>query len=98
MTTSTPEYSYHSSYNDSRNVFIMYVTALEICLVVYTSSQALHDEDSRSQRMIMDEYITQYVLDPEQAHIVGSWGVVHHVNSFGGLHLDSTPATGSTNP
>lgn len=46
---------------DSRNVFIMYIVGLVVCVLVYSISQLIQNEDSRSEITIIEDYLRDYV-------------------------------------
>jgi hypothetical protein len=67
--------------NDSRNVFIMYATSLGVCLVVYTLSLLIQDEDSRSEMSILNQYVVDYVQNEQNKETVENWGYAWEVQN-----------------
>jgi hypothetical protein len=59
--------------NDSRNVFITYITSLVVSTLVYSISQLFQDDEKRSELAIMEDYLKEYVENNPE--IVRNWGV-----------------------
>jgi hypothetical protein len=59
--------------NDSRNVFITYLTGLAVSGLVYNISQLFQDGEKRSERQIVQGYLKEYVTG--QPNAVSRWGV-----------------------
>jgi hypothetical protein len=68
---------------ESKNVFIMFVTSLGACLVVFLFSRIIQDQDTRTERKILEDYMAEYVQDPENRDTVSGWGVSYRVDSDG---------------
>lgn len=78
--------------NDSRNVFITYITGLVVSGLVYSISQLFQDDDKRNERAIMEDYLKEYVeKNPE---VVRNWGVEAEIVE-GVLHFNTAEAESS---
>ncbi|KAF2435024.1 hypothetical protein EJ08DRAFT_730152 [Tothia fuscella] len=80
--------------HDSRNVFVMYIVGLGVCLAVYTLSQIIQAEDKRSEIAILDDYVKDYVVD-HHIDTASRWGVTYHVDE-NGIHFTSLADAGGT--
>lgn len=58
----------------SRNVLIFYIISLTLCFVVYSVSRLIQDDDTRTERMILSEYMNDFVA--KYPDVARQW-VVH---------------------
>ncbi|KFY74581.1 hypothetical protein V499_05402 [Pseudogymnoascus sp. VKM F-103] len=83
--------------NDSRNVFITYITSLVISILVYSISQLFQDDDKRPELAIMEGYLKEYAENNPE--IVNKWGVraeiVEGVLNFHSIEAQSYRGTSS---
>lgn len=56
--------SLNAGSNDDRNVFIAYIVSLGICMIVYSCSQLIQDDEPEAE----DQVIERYLKDYENAH------------------------------
>jgi hypothetical protein len=61
-----------AGYHDSRNVFIFYIVGLAVCIVVYSVSGIIQDEDKRTEYRIIQRYCDDWIKANEDH--VRSWG------------------------
>lgn len=78
--------------NDSRNVFITYITGLIVSGLVYSISQLFQDDDKRNERAIMEDYLREYVENNPE--VVRDWGVEAEIVK-GLLHFNPAEAESS---
>ena len=78
--------------DDSRNVFITYITGLIVSGLVYSISQLFQDDDKRNERAIMEDYLKEYVENNPE--IVRNWGVYAEIVE-GVLYFHSVEAESS---
>lgn len=78
--------------NDSRNVFITYITGLIVSGLVYSISQLFQDDDKRDERAIMEDYLKEYV--EKNPGVVRNWGVEAEIVE-GVLHFNPAEAESS---
>ena len=57
-----------ASGDNSRNVFIMYVVGVSVCVSVYSFSRVIQDEDKRIEAVIIEDYIDNWVR--KNLHVV----------------------------
>ncbi|KFZ09511.1 hypothetical protein V502_08702 [Pseudogymnoascus sp. VKM F-4520 (FW-2644)] len=75
--------------NDSRNIFITYITGLIVSGLVYSISQIFQDDDKRNERAIMEDYLKEYVENNPE--VVRNWGVYAEIVK-GVLHFHPAEA------
>ncbi|KFY93942.1 hypothetical protein V500_03483 [Pseudogymnoascus sp. VKM F-4518 (FW-2643)] len=78
--------------NDSRNVFITYITSLIVSGLVYSISQLFQDDDKHDERAIMEDYLKEYV--EKNPGVVRNWGVEAEIVE-GVLHFNPAEAESS---
>ncbi|KAH8593000.1 hypothetical protein B0O99DRAFT_516762 [Bisporella sp. PMI_857] len=49
--------------HDSRNVFITYITTLSVCILVYSISTLIQDNDDVTEDMIIDRYLNDFMAN-----------------------------------
>lgn len=59
--------------HDSRNVFVVYIISLSICLVIYTLSMLIQDDDKRSEDVILNQYMVDWLQNPRNRIVVDQW-------------------------
>jgi hypothetical protein len=69
----------NSRRSDSRNVFITYIVALGISVLVYSISQLFQDDDKWSEGKILEDYLKEYV--ESHPDTVQWWGVTSQVEA-----------------
>ena len=57
--------------NDDRNLMIIYLVSMAVCIIVYSISRLIQDDDARTEGMIIYEYMEEYMKkNPE---VVNQW-------------------------
>jgi len=77
--------------HDSRNVFILYMVVLGVCLLVYSLSSLIQDQDDRSERAILEDHVRDFVTKPENQDLVNNWGVMWNFNAHNEILLVRIP-------
>jgi hypothetical protein len=73
--------------NDSKNIFITYIVTLGVCLIVYSVSGLVHEDDPRSESQILLDYMNQFFeANPSFGH---EWG--YRVEQLEGRALQFIP-------
>ncbi|TLD30016.1 hypothetical protein E2P81_ATG06669 [Venturia nashicola] len=60
--------------HDSRNVFIMYLVGLGVCIFVYSISRIVQETDLRTEHQILEDHVKEYVTT-QKASLETAWGV-----------------------
>ena len=80
-----------AGHNDSRSVFITYIVGLYVVWGVYMVLQLFQDNDKRSERQIVEEYLDEYLAKNPEAS--ARWGIdTQHVENS--IHLTETTRDG----
>lgn len=75
---------------ESRNVFIMYIVGLGVCVVVYSLSRLIQDEDKRTEAEVMEDFVDVWIR--RNVEIVRTWGFEVPVLDDGGRLYFTAPA------
>jgi len=57
--------------NDDRNVMIIYLVSVIVCIIVYSVSRLIQDDDTRTEEMIIMDYMEEYMK--EHPEVVNQW-------------------------
>ena len=69
-----------AGYNDSRNVFIVYLVGLSVCFIVYSISSLVQDQDERSEYEIAAHNCENWMAtNPET---LATWGYETHLEPY----------------
>lgn len=60
--------------HDSRNIFIMFVLSLGVCILVYSLSSPIHDTEERSEAEIVESHMKDYIC-PRKNELEARWNL-----------------------